>query len=579
MLGRCLVVGLLACAAPVLVTSAASGVGQVPSVSTVTVASGPVQGGTRTVLHGTGFTDVRAVLFGSTPGTRVRVLAPWTIEVYSPAHAPGAVHVLVLTKRGVSLKVLADEFRYVPAPTVSVPAPGLQAGTVTELHGGPFVNVRQVTVGGVPAVFSVLTSGVLRIQVPRVPTSALIPAAGDPLWVTAPVQVIDAYGRSAAVATQYFDAPSVKAAVMTAAAGEPSGLTTGGTQLRIFGHNIVGQVSVYFGDTPATSVTLDGSTVFATVTAPPHAPGAVDIRITTPAGTSAVTSADRFIYRPPSSLTWGTPTVIDPAGKYWAVSCPTTTFCAVVDWAGQALTYNGSSWTTPAVVDAAGDLMDVSCHSATFCVAVDAHGNAVTFDGTNWSAPVAVGHSLFSVSCPTSSFCMAAADDGNTYRFDGATWVATGSVDHTTQQVGPEVYIACVSASFCAATDYAHAITYNGTSWSSPTSLNTPMALFRVACSSANFCVTTDGAGNAETYNGATWSAPADAGTSQTLGLSCPTSTFCAALDLGGKVQTFDGTNWSMPAPIGAPDATDASCASPTFCIAITRDGSAIIGH
>jgi alpha-tubulin suppressor-like RCC1 family protein len=67
----------------------------------------------------------------------------------------------------------------------------------------------------------------------------------------------------------------------------------GGTTVTITGTNPTGATSVEFGSTPATSYTVNSPSSI-TATSPPETPGLVDVRVTTPNGTSAVTSRDHF---------------------------------------------------------------------------------------------------------------------------------------------------------------------------------------------------------------------------------------------------------------------------------------------
>ena len=53
-----------------------------------------------------------------------------------------------------------------------------------------------------------------------------------------------------------------------------------------------------------------------------------------------------------------------------------------------ALASNG--WSAPAPVDPVFSARSVSCPSATFCAAVDYSGNAVIFNGSSWSAPTSI---------------------------------------------------------------------------------------------------------------------------------------------------------------------------------------------
>lgn len=122
-----------------------------------------------------------------------------------------------------------------------------------------------------------------------------------------------------------------------------------------------------------------------------------------------------------------------------------------------------------------------------------------------------------------------------------------------------------------------YALTWNGTSWSAPLSVD-PSALDSVSCPSSSFCAATDTQGYALTWNGTSWSAPAhmvlfglDA-----RSVSCPSASFCVAGDDGGYAVTWNGTSWSAPThvdPYGylAP----VSCPSTSFCAAVDPFGYA----
>ena len=49
---------------------------------------------------------------------------------------------------------------------------------------------------------------------------------------------------------------------------------------------------------------------------------------------------------------------------------------------GNAFTWNGSSWSSPSSFDASGGPLPVSCPSTTFCAVVDQQGDALTWNGT-----------------------------------------------------------------------------------------------------------------------------------------------------------------------------------------------------
>jgi hypothetical protein len=81
-----------------------------------------------------------------------------------------------------------------------------------------------------------------------------------------------------------------------------SGPAGGGTKVTIVGVNFTGATQVKFGAASATGVVVNGAGTSITATAPAGS-GSVDVRVTTPAGTSPTGAADRFKYIPPPTIT------------------------------------------------------------------------------------------------------------------------------------------------------------------------------------------------------------------------------------------------------------------------------------
>lgn len=77
----------------------------------------------------------------------------------------------------------------------------------------------------------------------------------------------------------------------------PTGPLAGGTTVTLTGSNFLGASQVDFGAAPASFSVISANKMEAV--APPGAEGTVDITVTTPEGTSTVSSADRFSYVPP----------------------------------------------------------------------------------------------------------------------------------------------------------------------------------------------------------------------------------------------------------------------------------------
>ncbi len=296
--------------------------------------------------------------------------------------------------------------------------------------------------------------------------------------------------------------------------------------------------------------------------------------------------------------TWSTPAGIDPAngGNPLWVSCPTVHFCVAVDLNGDTSTYNGTSWSSPTPVDPdGGGFSSVSCVTAQFCAAVDYSGNALTYNGTSWSAPVLIDQTvsaLVSVSCASNNFCVAVDANGNAFKYDGAfnpdgfNWSAPTSFDAGNTPVA----VSCPAANFCMAVDYkGNAVTYNGTSWSTPTRVDsTPGGLASVSCVATTSCAAVDYEGSALIYEGGTWLLTPGVDSNGLDSVSCATASFCVAIDGGGNTLTYDGTSWSALSDVDSSNSlASVSCAgaqdaltiveAPSFCGAADYNGNALV--
>lgn len=100
------------------------------TISAVNPSSGPASGGTGVTLTGSGFTGATSLTFGGTPATSLNVVNSTTVTAVTPAHATGAVDVVITTPSGSGTKT--NGFTYL---TTAV-GQSAYGGTIACLNGG-----------------------------------------------------------------------------------------------------------------------------------------------------------------------------------------------------------------------------------------------------------------------------------------------------------------------------------------------------------------------------------------------------------------------------------------------------------
>ncbi|MBO1414624.1 IPT/TIG domain-containing protein [Streptomyces sp. FH025] len=173
-----------------------------------------------------------------------------------------------------------------PAPVVTGLAPdhGPQAGgTTVTLTGSHLTGATAVSFGSTAATsFTVDSDTRITATVPAASTAGTVDVT-----VTTPA------GTSAAGKYTY-EAP---APVVTGLAPD-HGPLGGGTTVTLTGSHLTGATAVSFGSTAATSFTVDSDTRITATVPAGSAPGAVDVTVTTPAGTGA---AGKYTYQDPAT--------------------------------------------------------------------------------------------------------------------------------------------------------------------------------------------------------------------------------------------------------------------------------------
>ncbi len=324
-----------------------------------------------------------------------------------------------------------------------------------------------------------------------------------------------------------------------------------------------------------------------------------------------------------------TPTGARYASLTW-VSCPTTTSCFAVGYAGGTTSeglfehWNGRSWTLLPNPPSAY-LRGLSCPNSTSCFAVGytAVGSAVDhWNGSSWSimhtpTPGGTGPvTLYGVSCHSTTFCFAVGTSGPNRsqralveHWNGRGWSITPSPNPPGAPSVDIKGVSCPSTTSCflVGDDSSQGRSlvehWNGTRWSITTSPNRAGEmgndLNAVSCPSTTSCfaagITASG-GIANVYkslvehwDGRSWSImtspnPAKSFQTQLFGVSCHGTTSCFAVggegsNAGGEpgntfVEHWNGSGWSIMAsrnPSGTPGnvLNAVSCPGTTSCFAV----------
>ncbi len=274
----------------------------VPSVTSVSPASGHAAGGTSVTITGTGFSGTTLVDFGTFAATSFTVVSATQITAVSPAVPAGTVDVTVTSPGGVSTTSAADRFTAIAAPTVTgvSPAAGsLAGGNSVTITGTGFSTATAVDFGTTPATSVVIVSATQLTAVSPAGTVG-----------TVDVTVTGPGGSSATSAADQFVYVAVPAVTAVSPAAGP---LAGGTSVTITGVGFTAATVVDFGTLAASSYTVNSDTQI-TATSPAESAGTVDVTVTGPSGVSTTSSADQFSYLGIPVVTGVNPVVTPLAG-------------------------------------------------------------------------------------------------------------------------------------------------------------------------------------------------------------------------------------------------------------------------
>jgi hypothetical protein len=277
----------------------------VPKVTQAAPSSGSTLIANTVLLNGTGFANVSKVTGNGTALRFVR-LSETQLRVTVPPRAGGELALVVAGPGGFSPAVT---YTAVPPPVPVITGLSATTGltyvaTPLVITGTGFGGAAKVTLDGVTTAFTRLSDTELKL------TAKVHVAGAVPIVVTAP-------GGVSGPATFTYQAPPVPGVTALApASGYANRISTVG----LTGVNLTAASKVTSGGAAVTFVRVSDTQL--TLTMPMHAAGTVEIKVTTPGGTSAATT---FTYLAPlavASPSFGTTArsavagLISPIGWY-----------------------------------------------------------------------------------------------------------------------------------------------------------------------------------------------------------------------------------------------------------------------
>ena len=421
-----------------------------PTATALSPTSGLAAGGDLVTIIGANFTNVidspivTAVSFGGTPATSFTVDSATQITATAPAGS-GTVNVTVTTAGGTSVTAAANQFTYLPAPTVTSVSPnfGPQAG-------GTSVVITGANLSGATAVLFGATTASYVVN-----SATQITATSPAGTGTVDVRVTTTGGTSAisgADQFSYLATPTITSITPTA------GPQAGGTMVTITGTNFIGTTGVNFGASAATSFTVNSATSI-TATAPPGT-GTVDIRVSNSVGTSPAVAADQFTYVAAPSVTSISPTA-GPTGGGTTVTITGTGFAAApgtgaVRFGAATATYTVNSNTQITATAPAGSAGTVDVTVTTV------GGTSATSAADQFTyVPAPTVTSISPTSGPTSGGTTVTVTGTN---FSGATAVTFGATAATGFTVNSATQITATVPAGSAGTVDVRVTTTGGTS-------------------------------------------------------------------------------------------------------------------
>lgn len=217
------------------------------------------------------------------------------------------------------------------------------------------------------------------------------------------------------------------------------------------------------------------------------------------------------------------------------LSCPDTSTCYMAGSkasSNKILKVTNASAVTPTIaqIGNTGFYYAISCPSTTFCIATGTNTVQRTTDGTNWTS-ISTSYSMVTIQCIDTNTCYGGLVNGKSIYKSSDASVTTPSWATQTISSGISILsLYCVDANNCMAVgNSVLAKTTDGTNWTSltnPSTTGTSTAYTGVYCFDANTC--TISGSNTTVWRtadgGSNWDNQSFGASNGNYGLSCATS-------------------------------------------------------
>ena len=325
----------------------AAGASTAPIVTSLTPNSGLIAGGTAVTIAGANLVSGATVTFGGTPATNVVVVSGTQITATTPAHAAGAVNVVV-TNPDTQSGTLSSGFAYfsLSAPTVSSVTPnnGLATGgTAVSIAGTNFVSGASVSFGG-----SAATSVVVVSATQITATTAAHAGGAVNVVVTNP----DTQTGTLTNGFTYRAAPTISSVTPN------NGSLGGGTAVTISGANFVTGATISLDGIAATNVVVASATQITAIT-PAHVAGSVNVVVTNP-DTQSGTLTNGFTYTATVPIGFGQVAAATPQVPTQVINLAFPAAQTVGDMNVVVVGWNDVTSSVQSVTDSAGNVYSLA---------------------------------------------------------------------------------------------------------------------------------------------------------------------------------------------------------------------------